>query len=286
MLFRPLVKVFNGSAFAIMRGVGLSSDHSHAHVHSPEELAALIDESAAGGLIDAAERDMVAGVLNVEQRSVREIMTPRRRLVGVSADDSIGTALDQVVESPHSRFPVWGNSTDDVTGVVNIRGLYLGSEGDPSATVASITRPILEVVETLSVPALWGRLNESEQHCALVIDEYGGVAGLVTLEDALEEIFGEVRDEFDVDPDPIVEADGRVSVSGEVLLDDLNQRFRLSLPTGSVDTIGGLIWHELSRMPRVGEQVSLGDDSLVVRIDVVDGNAIERISFVKDGDEQ
>lgn len=286
VLFRPLVKVFNGSAFAIMRGVGLSSDHSHAHVHSPEELAALIDESAAGGLIDAAERDMVAGVLNVEQRSVREIMTPRRRLVGVSADDSIGTALDQVVESPHSRFPVWGNSTDDVTGVVNIRGLYLGSEGDPSATVASITRPILEVVETLSVPALWGRLNESEQHCALVIDEYGGVAGLVTLEDALEEIFGEVRDEFDVDPDPIVEADGRVSVSGEVLLDDLNQRFRLSLPTGSVDTIGGLIWHELSRMPRVGEQVSLGDDSLVVRIDVVDGNAIERISFVKDGDEQ
>jgi len=286
VLFRPLVKVFNGSAFAIMRAGGLSSDHSHAHVHSPEELAALIDESAAGGLIDAAERDMVAGVLNVEQRTVREIMTPRRRLVGVSADESVGAALDQVIESPHSRFPVWGGSTDDVTGVVNIRGLYLGSEGDPSATVASITRPILEVVETLSVPALWHRLNESEQHCALVIDEYGSVAGLVTLEDALEEIFGEVRDEFDVDPDPIVEADGRVSVSGEVLLDDLNQRFRLSLPTEDVDTIGGLIWHELSRRPNVDEQVSLGDDSLVVRIDVVDGNAIERISFRQGGDEQ
>ena len=286
ILFRPLVKVFNGSAFAIMRAVGLNSDHSHAHVHSPEEIAALIDESAAGGLIDVAERDMVAGVLNVEQRTVREIMTPRRRLVGVGADDTVSTALDQVVESPHSRFPVWGDSTDDVTGIVNLRGLYLRSERDPSATVASITRPILEVAETLSVPALWGRLNEGEQHCALVIDEYGGVAGLVTLEDALEEIFGEVRDEFDVDPDPIVEADGRVSVSGEVLLDDLNQRFRLSLPTEDVDTIGGLIWHELSRRPVVGEQVSLGDDSLVVRIDVVDGNAVERVSFVEGGDDQ
>ena len=284
VFFRPLVKVFNGSAFAIMPASGLNTEHSHAHVHSPEELAALIDESAAGGLIDAAERDMVAGVLNVEQRSVREIMTPRRRLVGVSANDSVGAALDQVVETPHSRFPVWGRSADDVTGLVNLRGLYLGSEGDPSATVASITRPILEVAETLSVPALWGRLNESEQHCALVIDEYGGVAGLVTLEDALEEIFGEVRDEFDVDPDPIVEVDGRVSVSGEVLLDDLNQRFRLSLPTDDVDTIGGLIWHVLSRMPAVGEQVSLGDDSLEVRIDIVDGNAIERVSFVGDGD--
>ncbi len=283
VLFRPLVKMFNGSAFAIMRGVGLRSDHSHAHVHSPEELAALIDASAAGGLIDAAERDMVAGVLNVEQRSVREIMTPRRRLVGVNADTSIGAALDEVVESPHSRFPVWGNTSDDVSGVVNLRGLYLGAENDPSAAVASIARPVLEVGETLSVPALWNRLNESEQHCALVIDEYGGVAGLVTLEDALEEIFGEVRDEFDVDPDPIVEADGRVSVSGEVLLDDLNHRYHLSLPTGIVDTIGGLIWHELSRMPSLGEEIPLGDDDLLVRIDVVDGNAIERISFALKG---
>lgn len=286
VLFRPLVKVFNGSAFAIMRGFGLSSEHSHTHVHSPEELAALIEESAAGGLIDVAERNMVAGVLNVEQRSVREIMTPRRRLVGVSADDSVGAALDQVIESPYSRFPVWGSTTDDVTGVVNLRGLYLRSENDPSTTVASIARPMLEVAETLSVPALWGRLNESEQHCALVIDEYGGVAGMVTLEDALEEVFGEVRDEFDVDPDPIVEAAGRVSASGEVLLDDLNHRFHLSLPTGIVDTIGGLIWHELSRMPSVGEKITLGDDDLVVRIDVVDGNAIERVSFAVDGDER
>ena len=286
LLFRPLVKVFNGSAFAMMRAAGLDTEHSHAHVHSPEELAALIDESAAGGLIDATERDMVAGVLNVEQRSVREIMTPRRRLVGVSANDSVGTALDQVVEGPHSRFPVWGESTDDVIGIVNLRGLYLGSERDPSVPVASITRPILEVAETLSVPSLWSRLNEGEQHCALVIDEYGGVAGLVTLEDALEEVFGEVRDEFDIDPDPIVAVDGRVSVSGEVLLDDLNQRFRLSLPTDDVDTIGGLIWHQLSRMPAVGEQIPLGEDNLMVRVDVIDGNAIERVSFVEDGDQR
>lgn len=282
-LFKPLVKVFNGSAFAIMGALGLTTEHSHSHVHSPEELAALFDESAKGGLIDATERDMVAGVLNVEQRLVREIMTPRRRLVGVGGTDPIGSALSDVIATPHTRFPVWGDSTDDVTGVVNLRGLYLGSQSNPSGTVSTIARPMLEVAETLTVPQLWSRLNESEQHCALVINEYGGVAGWVTLEDAIEEIFGEVRDEFDVDPDPIVVADGRASVSGEVLLEDLNTRFGASLPTGEVDTIGGLIWHELGRLPKVGEQVELGGRDLSVRIDAMDGNAVERVSFDEEG---
>jgi CBS domain containing-hemolysin-like protein len=283
VLFRPFVKVFNGSAFAIMRALRLKADHSHAHVHSPEELAALYDESAAGGLIDAAERNMVAGVLNVEQRLVREIMTPRRRIVGVSAHDQVGAALDRVIETPHTRFPAWADSPDDFTGVVYLRELHLVSQTNPSALVASIARPLLEIPETLSVPALWVRLNEGEQHCALVINEYGGVAGLVTLEDAIEEVFGEVRDEFDVDPDPIVAANGRVSVSGEVLVEDLNQRFHLSLPTDDADTIGGLIWHELSRLPAVGEQVSLGHGPTLLQIDAIDGNAIVRVSFADAG---
>lgn len=282
-VLRPFVRIFNGSAFAIMSALRLRTEHSHSHVHSPEELAVLFNESAAGGLIDAAERDMVAGVLNVEQRLVREIMTPRRRLVGVSAGEQLGAALDLVVETPHTRFPVWGESTDDVAGIVHLRGLHIGAEKDPSALVASIIRPALEVAETLTVPALWNRLNETERHCALVINEYGGVAGLVTLEDAIEEIFGEVRDEFDVDPDPIVIADGIVSVSGEVLLDDLNQRFHLGLPTDDVDTIGGLIWHVLSRLPDVGEEIYMGDHSTRMKIDTIDGNAIVRVSFDEGG---
>lgn len=278
-LFRPLVLIFNGSAFAIMRALKLSTEHSHAHVHSPEELAALFDESASGGLIDVSERDMVAGVLNVEARLVREIMTPRRRMVGVSADDDVATALDLVVETPHSRFPVFGASADDVTGMVHLRNLYVGAGENPSSSVATLTRPVLEVAETLTVPELWTRLNERDQHCALVINEYGGVSGLVTLEDALEEIFGEVRDEFDVEPDPIVMEGSRASVSGEVLLRDLNARFRTSFPTDEVDTIGGLIWHVESRMLAVGETVILGDDQTVVTVEVIDGNAIVRVSF-------
>lgn len=279
VLFRPLVAVFNGSAFAILRKLGLGGDLSHSHVHSPEELAVLFDESAAGGLIDVAERDMAAGVLNVGQRHVRDIMTPRRRMVGVNSDDTVAAALDRVVETPHTRFPVWGESADDVIGTVHLRELYVASRHEPEASVSTLLRPLLEVAETLSVPDLWRLLNQRERHCALVIDEYGGVAGLVTLEDAIEEIFGEVRDEFDVGPDPIVITDGRVSVSGEVLLEDLNQRFDLSLPTSDVDTIGGLLWHQLSRMPTMGELITLVPNGLVVQIDRIDGNAIERVSF-------
>lgn len=279
-VFKPLVAVFNGSAFALMRAWGLDTEHSHAHVHSPEELAALFDESAAGGLIDANERDMVAGVLNVEQRLVREIMTPRRRLIGVSGDTTIANALEELVGTPFTRFPVWSaESHDDVIGLVHVRDLYVQAKRTPDSPVASIIRPVLDVAETLTVPAFWNRLDDADRHCAVVINEYGDVAGMATLEDAIEEVFGEVRDEFDVDPDPIVIEAGRVLVHGEVLLESLNQRFRVDLPTGDVDTIGGLVWHELSRAPRVGEVVPLGIGELSVTIEAMDGNAIERVSF-------
>jgi len=279
-LFRPLVAVFNGSAFSIMRGLGLDTEHSHAHVHSPEELAVLFDESAKGGLIDAAERDMVAGVLNVEQRLVREIMTPRRRLIGVNGDASIAAALEELVGTPFTRFPVWSaESHDDVIGLVHIRDLYVQAKRNPTAPVASIVRPVLDVAETVTVPALWNRLDDRDRHCALVINEYGDVAGLVTLEDAIEEVFGEVRDEFDVDPDPIEISNGRASVQGEVLLEVLNQRFHTDLPTTDVDTIGGLIWHELSRAPEVGETIRFAEADFEVTVEEMDGNAIERVSF-------
>ncbi len=279
ILFKPLVFIFNGSAFAIMRAFGLNTEHSHAHVHSPDELAALFNESAAGGLIDAAERDMVAGVLSVEERLVREIMTPRRRLVGIDGETTVESALAELVETPHTRFPVWSGSSDDAIGLVNLRDLYVQASASPASSVATLVRPVLEIAETLSVPELWSRLNSAEQHCALVINEYGDVAGLVTLEDVIEEIFGEVRDEFDIDPDPIVVSGGRASVQGEVLIEALNQRFGLSMSHEDVDSIGGLIWHELSRLPNVGETVSLDGGPEGLRIDEVDGNAIERVSF-------
>ncbi len=280
-LLRPLVVIFNGSAFAIMRALRLSADVSHSHVHSPEELRTLFNESAAGGLIDTTERDMVEGVLNVEQRLVREIMTPRRRLDGITGSETLSAALARVVETPHSRFPVWADDSDDVLGIVHLRALYLGAQSQPNQSVSAITRKVLEVTETLTVPSLWERLDETDQHCAFVVNEYGDIAGMVTIEDAVEEVFGEVRDEFDVAPDPIVVENGRVSVSGEVLIEDVNRRFDMDLSTVDVDTVGGLIWHELSRLPNVGEEIQLSGGQGAFRVDATDGNAIDRVSFTE-----
>jgi len=277
-LFRPLVAVFNGSAFALMKAAKLQVDHSHAHVHSPEELAGLYRASAAGGLIDAAEREMLAGVLNVEDRLAREIMTPRLRLVTVRETTSVGDALALLADSPHSRFPVT-DDLDEVIGVVQLRDLFARAQSDPATPVSAVARPVVAVAEMVSVPALWRRLREEQQHCAIVVNEYGSVAGLVTLEDAIEEILGEVHDEFDHEDDPITVAGRRVSVRGDVLVEVLDDRFGLHLGTGVTDTIGGLVWHELGRLPVVGDQVRLEPAGVVVRVDGLDGRAVALVSF-------
>lgn len=277
-VFRPLVAIFNGSAFRLMKLWGLAVDHSHAHVHSPEELAGLYRDSAAGGLIDATERDMLAGVLNVEQRLVREIMTPRRSLTTVPATMAVGDALARLADSAHTRFPVTAD-TDDVIGLVHLRDLWVAAQDATHRTVGELARSVPAVAEVLTVPGLWEELRGDEEHCALVVNEFGSVAGLVTMEDAIEEIFGEVLDEFDVEEDPISVDRRRVSVRGDVLLEVLRDRFGIALPVEEVDTIGGLIWHELGQRPRVDDEVPLVPAGIVVRVDGVDGTAVTRASF-------
>ncbi|MDL2345460.1 hemolysin family protein [Deinococcus sp. MIMF12] len=277
-LFRPLIALFNGTAFRLMRAWGLNADHSHAHVHSPEELEDLYRESARGGLIDAAERDMVAGVLNVEDRVVREIMTPRTRMVTVPAHLPAEDALRRLAPTSYTRFPVTGDNPDDVIGVVNLRQVFLLAERRPGAWVGDVMRPPLIVAESMAVPDLWRRLREASRHSALVVDEYGSVAGLVTLEDALEEIFGEVQDEFDHEEEPILVQGERVSVRGDVLVEALNDRFDLELPTDEVDTVSGLMWQELGRLPVVGDEV--GVENLTLRVEAMERRAVQRVSFL------
>ena len=294
-LLRPLVAVFNGSAFAIMKRLGLDIDHSHSHVHSPSELAGLYRESAAGGLIDSAEREMLAGALAVSDRVVREIMTPRRRLHMVEASAPITDALAELSASPYTRFPVTEGG-EEIVGLVTLRDLFLANEGATATTVADVADEPLVVSEVFEVPALMATFSRQGIHVAIVVNEFGSVSGMVTREDAIEEVLGEFSDEFDVEPDPITIAGDTVSVRGDVLLTVLGERFDLALPDDQVDTVSGYVWHHLGRLPAVGDTVPLitraslaateriEDPDLAslhpeLRVDAVDGTLVERVSF-------
>ncbi|MDO4263486.1 MAG: hemolysin family protein, partial [Deinococcus sp.] len=233
--------------------------------------------SAAGGLIDAAERDMVAGVFNMEDRVVREIMTPRIRVVSVRAELGVRDALRELAGTPYTRFPVVGDSTDDLRGMVSLRRLYQMSEAAPDVPVSQVMTPPLVVADAMPVGDLWRKLSEMGRPNAVVVDEYGGVAGFVTLEDVLEEIFGEMQDEFDQEDELIIQNGSRITARGDVLLEVLNDRYGLELPTDEVDTVSGLMWSELGRLPAVEDQVVVGD--LVVRVEAMDRRAVRRVSF-------
>ncbi len=303
-LLRPLVVVFNGSAFWIMKRLGLHVDHSHSHIHSPEELAGLYRESADGGLIDSAEREMLAGALAVSGRLVREIMTPRRRMVTIEGSTPIDQALVELSASPYSRFPVT-DGAEDVVGLVALRDLFLAVEreaveqetgaGGDVATVADVAEEIMVVSEVFEVSPLLNTFS-SGVHVAVVVNEFGSISGLVTMEDAIEEILGEVNDEFDVEPDPITIVGPVVSVRGDVLLAQLNERFGFALPEDDVDTVSGYVWHYLGRLPAVGDEVPIvtkpnrvaleaeADAPLEpshppMRVDSVDGTLVDRVTF-------
>ena len=281
-LFRPLVAMFNGSATKLMKLWNLQIEHGHAHVHSPEELAGLYRASAEGGLIDASERDMLAGILNVDARRVREIMTPRPRLVTVPEATPVADALAQLAVGPHTRFPVTG-ADGDVVGIAHLRDLFVHAQSHPDGSVGDVTRPVVAVAEVVTVPRLWRTLSDEQQHCALVVNEYGDVAGLVTLEDAIEEVFGEIQDEFDLEDDPILVANGRVSVRGDVLVATLHDRFELEFGDADVDTVGGLVWHHLGRTPVTGDTITIPDGP-EIRVDVMNGRAVVRASFDEPGE--
>ncbi len=299
-LLRPLVAVFNGSAFWLMGKLNLQVEKGHTQVHSPQELAGLYRESAEGGLIDGAEREMLAGALSVSNRVVREIMTPRRRLVMIEKDTAIDEALQTLSASPYSRFPVTDGG-EDVVGLVTLREIFTANENGTAQTVGDVASEAMVVGEVFDVPPLLNTFSTEGVHAAIVVNEFGTISGLVTREDAIEEIFGEFNDEFDVEPDPITINGSSASVRGDVLLKILNERFKFALPDEEIDTVGGYVWHHLGRLPVVGDEIPIvtaahkaaldSDDEVEfppphppLRVDSVDGTLVDRVSFAVESD--
>jgi magnesium and cobalt transporter len=228
-----------------------------------DDLIAQLRDARERGLIDAEALEMLEGVLGVADIQVRDIMVPRAQMVFVRRDDNLDELLPVVVESGHSRFPVMDTDRDDVVGILLAKDmLRLYSEGgEERFDMRECMRPAVFVPEAKRVNILLKEFRRNRNHMAIVVDEYGGVAGLVTIEDAIEQIIGDIDDEFDVDEEINIRKEGarQFLVRGATPIDEFNEFFGAELSDDEFDTIAGLVMKQAGRLPRRGDVVQLGE---------------------------
>ena len=226
------------------------------------------------GELQEAEEEMLYKVFDFASKEVSAVMVPRPDVVAISVDMPPEEALRAVVDSPYTRYPVYRGSLDDVVGILHVRDLFgaIHDRGIAAVELESIVRPAYVVPETKDLAALLADFRREKQHLAIVIDEYGDVEGIVTLEDLLEEIVGDIEDEFDL-PDTSIERidDTHIRIDGTYTIDDFNEEFDTELEQEDFNTMAGLVFGELGRAPEVGDEVRA--DGLVLRVVEIDGLA-------------
>lgn len=242
-----------------------------------EDLLELLRVAQKRKLIAHEALSMIEGVLQVSELRVRDISIPRAQMVVVSQEAEIGAILPLVAESAHSRYPVIGEDRTEVVGILLVKDLLLSSLSDQATRVRDIMRPPLFVPESKRLNVLLLEFRATRSHMAIVVDEYGAAAGLVTIEDVLEQIVGEIEDEFDSaddEGDIFALPDGSYRLNGDTSVERVNEAFGLQLAVGDFDTIGGLIAHEMGHVPRRGETYSLGGVQFTVQL--ARGGAVRR----------
>lgn len=226
-----------------------------------DELVDLLRDAQNRDLLDANALAMMEGVLQVSEMRVRDIMIPRSQMVVVSRDEHLEQILPLIINSAHSRFPVIGDSRDEVVGILLAKDLltYCFQENRGDFHVREVLRPAVFVPESKRLDVLLREFRSSRNHLAVVVDEYGGVAGMVTIEDVLEQIVGEIEDEHDIEEDAFIfaRADGSYSVRALTPIDDFNEYFHTTFKDEEYDTVGGLVLHQFGHVPRRGESVAL-----------------------------
>ena len=244
-----------------------------------EELIAQLVEAGRQGIIDGDALAMLQGVLEVADTQVRDIMVPRSQMVVVQRDDSAATILPVVVESGHSRFPVIGEDRDQVVGILLAKDLLklFAEEKHEDFDIREFLRPAVVVPESKRLNVLLKEFRVSHNHMAIVVDEYGGVSGLVTIEDVIEQIVGEIDDEYDVEDDQLIRREGtrQFLVRAITRIEEFNEYFGTQLENEEFDTIGGLVTHRLGRLPRRGEAVTV--DGFEFRVQRADRRRIETL---------
>ena len=259
----------------VMRMLGIKTTDEMEGAHSEVELRMLLRQGERSGVLEAGEQEMIDKVFDFSDTSVEDVMVPRPDIVALPVALTPAAALDQVLEHPYTRYPVYDDEFDNVLGVLHVRRLFVALRNGAAAStdLRSLLYPAHLVPETKRLAHLLTEIRREKGHMAIVIDEYGSVAGLVTLEDLLEEIVGEIDDEFDPEDVPVLRlGPDRYRVQGSLPVEEFNERFGRNLSDDDYHSIGGIIFGELGRAPIVGDSVEIGH----VKFDVVavDGTRI------------
>lgn len=279
-VFRPAIRVLNGSANGVLRSMGIEPKEELSGARSAEELSSLVRRSASAGLLEADTATLLDRTLTFSRLSAADVMTARPSMHAIAAGDSADDVIQLARRTGHSRFPVYDDDLDDITGVVHLKAaISVPRDRRTEVPVGALSTDPLRVPETVHVDALISELRARGYQLAVVVDEYGGTAGLVTLEDLVEELVGEVADEHDRTRAGVIRNRDGITFPGELRPDELRQRAGVEVPEGEVyDTVGGYVMSVLERVPVVGDEVTVDSGRLlVVRMD---GRRVDRVRYV------
>ncbi|MBA4071437.1 MAG: HlyC/CorC family transporter [Gemmatimonas sp.] len=281
-LVHPFTSLLNMSAAGVLRPFGIRLDETHDAVHSPEELKVIVEQSQREGEIEQQDADLIGAVFEFSEKNAREVMTPRTAIVAIDADATLDEALVIVEEAGFSRYPVFEESLDNVVGMVHAKDLLPVLRHRPATfSVASVMRDVHAVPGSREVEEVLADFQRLKEHMAIVLDEYGGTAGLVTMEDLLEELVGEILDEHD---EGAATTHGTVAgvtlVPGQAEIGDVNEQYELLVPEEDYTTVGGFVFGLLGRLPQVGDRVSGGGATWTVR--EMDGRRIAILEMTRE----
>jgi CBS domain containing-hemolysin-like protein len=277
-IVKPFTALLNSSANMVLRVFGEKPASDEENVHSAEELRIIVEQSQEGGVLPPQDADLLEGVFEFSEKNAREVMTPRTDIDALDVTATIDETLAMIDESGRSRYPVYEDTIDNIVGLLLAKDL-ISILRAPLAdfSVRSLMRPVHVVPGSRQVEGVLADFKRLKEHMAIVLDEYGGTAGLVTMEDLLEEIVGEILDEYDEPPEhPEREGSDFVIVPGGMNIGELNERYGLDVPQDDYTTIGGYIFGALGRLPIVGDRMTVGGAVFTVR--EMDGRRIESLA--------
>ncbi|MBB4666395.1 CBS domain containing-hemolysin-like protein [Microbacterium marinum] len=279
-VFRPAIVLLNGSANGVLRSMGIEPKEELSGARTAEELSSLVRRSASAGVLEEDTASLLDRTLTFSRLTTADVMTPRPSVHAVASDDSVEDVIQLARRTGHSRFPVYAESMDDITGIVHLKqAVSVPRERRADVPAAAIAEEPLRVPEAVHLDGLMSELRSRGYQMAIVVDEYGGTAGVVTLEDLVEEIVGEVLDEHDRSRAGVVRAAGSIIFPGDLRPDEVLDRTGIRVPEGDVyDTVGGFIMATLERIPAVGDEIQIEDGTIAVQR--MDGRRVDRVKFV------